>query len=165
MHPDVISVGGVFVAKDGSIEATPFTSGYESHIYPNRQVPDVCGLSGLLPLAAYIMLAVDPGEFYDRMFAGNQPPNGDETSPIDGWAAFSGSSAAAPQIAGVCALLKQVNRNLTTFQIRDILKQTARDVTRVHSSQNNAAHQGPNLATGFGLVNASKAVDRAKSML
>lgn len=164
MHPDVISVGGVFVHEDGSMEATPYASGYESKIYRNRQIPDVCGLVGLPPKAAYIMLPVEPGDKYDQDYAGSQHPQGDETSPIDGWAAFSGTSAAAPQIAGICALLKQVNRRLTAFQIRDILKRTARDVIRGHSAQS-PAHQGRDLATGFGLVDASRAVDEAKRMI
>lgn len=165
MHPDVISVGGVFIAKDGSKEATPFASGYKSEIYSNRQVPDICGLCGLPPKAAYIMLPVDPGEEYDKERAEINHPLGDETSPIDGWAAFSGTSTAAPQIAGICALLKQVNRNLTPFQLRDILKRTARDVITGHSHQNNPAQPGPDAATGFGLVDASKAVDVAKRIL
>ena len=33
--------------------------------------------------------------------AGGTHPNGDETANNDGWAAFSGTSAAAPQLAGV----------------------------------------------------------------
>ncbi|MCU5065172.1 S8 family serine peptidase [Bacillus cereus] len=162
IHPDVISVGGVFVAKDGSMEATPFANGYKSKIYSERQVPDICGLCGLEPIAAYIMLPVEPGGKYDEQSAGKKHPQGDETSSRDGWAAFSGTSAAAPQIAGICALLKQVNKRLTPFQIRDVLKQTARDVIKGHSKQNNPAHQGPDLATGFGLVDASRAVDEAK---
>ncbi|WP_089607828.1 S8 family serine peptidase [Bacillus cereus] len=164
MHPDVISVGGVFVAKDGSMEATPFASGYKSEIYQNRQVPDICGLCGLPPIAAYIMLPVDPDEKYDRERAEIKYPLGDETSPSDGWAAFSGTSTAAPQIAGICALLKQVNKKLTPLQLRDILKETARDVIKGHSQQNNPAQPGHDVATGFGLVNASKAVEVAKSM-
>ncbi len=162
IHPDVISVGGVFVAKDGSMEATPFANGYKSIIYSERQVPDICGLCGLEPIGAYIMLPVEPGRKYDEQNAGKKHPQGDETSSLDGWAAFSGTSAAAPQIAGICALLKQVNNRLTPFQIRDVLKKTARDVIKGHSKQNNPAHQGPDLATGFGLVDTSRAVDEAK---
>ncbi|MGR5997751.1 S8 family serine peptidase [Bacillus cereus] len=134
MHPDVISVGGVFVDRNGSMEATEFVSGYKSTTkpYENRLVPDICGLSGLPPMADYIMLPVEPGDWFDEFASasGQKHPNGDETSPIDGWAAFSGTSAAAPQIAGVCALLKQANSRLSHFQIRDILKKTARDVTK-----------------------------------
>ncbi|MDA2462662.1 peptidase S8 [Bacillus cereus] len=169
MHPDVISVGGTFVDRNGSMEATEFVSGYKSTTkpYENRLVPDICGLSGLPPMADYIMLPVEPGDWYDEFASasGQKHPNGDETSPIDGWAAFSGTSAAAPQVAGVCALLKQANSRLSHFQIRDILKKTARDVTKGQSQQKNPAHQGPDIATGFGLVDASRAVDEAINML
>ncbi len=43
------------------MEATPFANGYKSKIYSERQVPDICGLCGLEPIAAYIMLPVEPG--------------------------------------------------------------------------------------------------------
>ena len=82
------------------------------------------------PRAIYIMLPLEPGDSIDRGNSGGTHPNGDETANNDGWAAFSGTSAAAPQIAGVCALIKQACSRLTPAQVRDILKQTARDVTR-----------------------------------
>ncbi|WP_338709026.1 S8 family serine peptidase [Paenibacillus amylolyticus] len=109
-HPDVISVGGVFVREDGTMQATPYARGFQSRVYPNRQSPDICGLVGLPPRTAYIMLPVEPGDEINNEFSGDIHPRGDETSPSDGWAAFSGTSAAAPQIVGSCALIKQVNR-------------------------------------------------------
>ncbi|WP_339283544.1 S8 family serine peptidase [Paenibacillus sp. FSL R5-0486] len=163
MHPDVISVGGVFVREDGTMQATPYASGFQSRVYPNRQSPDICGLVGLPPQAAYIMLPVEPGDQIDNDLSGDIHPRGDETSPSDGWAAFSGTSAAAPQIAGICALIKQANRNLNPFQIREILQRTARDVTEGRSAQNPAL-PGPDLATGSGLIDASRAIDEAKRM-
>ncbi|WP_186320935.1 hypothetical protein [Bacillus thuringiensis] len=68
-------------------------------------------------MADYIMLPVESGEWFDEFASacGQKHPNGDETSPIDGWTAFSGTSAAALQIAGVCALLKQANSRLSNF--------------------------------------------------
>jgi hypothetical protein len=97
--------------------------------------------------------------------AGGTHPNGDETATNDGWAAFSGTSAAAPQIAGVCALIRQACPGLTPVQVRDILKSTARDVTTGVSHGNTGGHAaavGPDLATGHGLVDANKAVLVAK---
>lgn len=161
MHPDVISAGGVYISEDGTMQATPYASGYQSKVYKNRRSPDVCGLVGLPPRAAYIMFPVEPGDEIDVDLAGNIHPFGDETSPDDGWAAFSGTSAAAPQIAGVCALLKQVNQKLFPQQIREILEQTARDIIKGRSTQN-PAYPGPDLATGYGLVDASLAVDEVK---
>ncbi|PIH55415.1 S8 family serine peptidase [Paenibacillus sp. LK1] len=161
MHPDVVSVGGVFVQENGIMQATQYASGFMSRVYPNRQSPDICGLVGLLPLAAYIMLPVEPGDEIDKDLSGNVHPNGDETSPNDGWAAFSGTSAAAPQIAGVCALMKQVNHELSPIQIREILQRTARDVTEGESFHNPAL-TGRDLATGYGLVDAYSAIEEAK---
>lgn len=159
-HPDVISAGGVFRDPDGNLQASDYASGFASNIYSGRNVPDVSGLVGMRPKAAYIMLPVEPGDDIDQGLAGNTHPNGDETAPDDGWAAFSGTSAAAPQIAGICALVKQACSRLTPSQVRDILKRTARDVTQGNCSPStgaNPAVAGPDLATGHGLADAYRA--------
>jgi hypothetical protein len=164
-HPDLVSAGGTYMVANGSFQATPYASGFASNIYPGRNVPDVTGLVGLPPKAAYIMLPLEPGDQIDVGNAGGTHPNGDETATNDGWAAFSGTSAAAPQIAGVCALIRQACPGLTPVQVRDILKSTARDVTAGNaapSTGGNAATVGPDLATGHGLVDANKAVLVAK---
>jgi subtilisin family serine protease len=164
-HPDVISAGGVFMNPDESLRASDYASGFISNIYPNRRVPDVCGLVGMRPRAIYIMLPLQPGDDIDVGNAGGTHPNGDETTNNDGWAAFSGTSAAAPQLAGVAALLKQACPNLTPADIKDILRKTARDVTTGNcnpSTGGHAAVAGPDTATGDGLVDAHKAVMMAK---
>jgi subtilase family serine protease len=161
-HPDVISAGGVYMEIDGAMQASNYSSGFASNIYPGRNVPDVSGLVGMIPKAAYIMLPVQPNDTIDAGMAGGTHPNGDETTSKDGWAAISGTSAAAPQIAGVCALLKQKKKTLTPAQIKKILKDTARDVTAGNCSVatlGHAATVGPDLATGHGLVDAFKAVE------
>jgi hypothetical protein len=116
------------------------------------------------PGAQLIMLPVPEGCVLDADLAGGSHPNGDETPNNDGWAAFSGTSAATPQIAGVCALLKQACPRLTPPEIRDILMSTARDVTTgtTHPNFGNTAVVGPDNATGNGLVDAHKAVLLAK---
>jgi subtilisin family serine protease len=165
MHPDVISAGGVYMHPDGSLEATQYASGFDSSIYPDRKVPDVCGLVGLPPKAIYITLPIEPNCDIDQRLAAGQHPNGDETTKKDGWAAFSGTSAAAPQLAGICALIKQACPKLSPTQVRDILKKTARDVTRGKCSASTGAHParpGPDLATGTGLVDALRAVHEAQ---
>src|SRR5262249_27636369 len=48
-HPDVISAGGTFMLQDGSMTASDYASGFISQIYPNRRVPDLCGLVGMKP--------------------------------------------------------------------------------------------------------------------
>jgi|tagenome__1003787_1003787.scaffolds.fasta_scaffold20964982_2 subtilisin family serine protease len=163
-HPDVISVGGVHLRPDGTLEASSYTSGFMSAVHPGRRVPDVDGLVGMLPRAMYIMLPVAAGCLIDRGNAGGAHPNGDQTVDDDGWAAFSGTSAAAPQIAGVCALVLQAGGSLTPAAVRSMLVRTARDVTTGtnHPRFGNAAAVGPDTATGNGLVDAHRAVLLAK---
>ena len=166
-HPDVISAGGVFMAPDGELQASDYASGFASNIYPDRNVPDVCGLVGMLPRAAYIMLPLPPGSAIDRDLAkGGAHPAGDETEADDGWAAISGTSAAAPQLAGVCALVMEACPQLDPAAVREILRATARDVTTGACSPRTGGHPatpGADLATGSGLVNAHRAVMLARA--
>ena len=164
-HPDVISAGGVYMDEAGGLTASNYASGFASQIYPGRNVPDLSGLVGMLPRAAYIMLPVEPGDNIDRDLGnGQQHPNGDETTANDGWAAISGTSAAAPQLAGAAALVRQACPRLTPAQVRSVLMSSARDVTTgtCNPNQNNPAGPGPDLATGTGLVDAARAVLIAK---
>jgi Subtilase family len=163
-HPDVISAGGAFIDRDGSLRASDYASGFMSNVYPGRRVPDVSGLVGMRPKAAYLMLPVEPNDEIDRGNAGGTHPNGDETPNDDGWAAFSGTSAAAPQVAGAVALLKQAAPRLTPAEVRDILMRTARDVTtgRNHPNFDQPAVAGPDTATGNGLIDVHRAVLVAK---
>ncbi|MBD2178425.1 S8 family serine peptidase [Pseudanabaena sp. FACHB-1998] len=166
-HPEVTAAGGAFIHLNGSlkgkIEASSYASSFVSRIYPNRQVPDVCGLVGQLPHGSYIMLPVPPGCEADRGMALAR----DGTEERDGWAAFSGTSAAAPQLAGICALMKQVNPKLTPAQAKKILEDTARDAvdgSSNPSSSGASATKGFDLATGFGLADANLAVNAAKAL-
>jgi Subtilase family len=166
-HPDVISAGGAFLNFDGSVMASNYASGFQSAIYPGRRVPDVCGLVGMRPKAIYIMLPVQPGDAIDTDNSGLIHPNGDQTAPDDGWAAFSGTSAAAPQLAGAAALIKQVTPAATPAQVKAALTETARDVTIGLCSPVKDVHgglpagPGPDDATGFGLVDVASAVAHA----
>ncbi|WP_454085842.1 S8 family serine peptidase [Georgenia sp. Marseille-Q6866] len=159
-HPDVISAGGVYQGPGGELRASDYSSGFVSRVYPGRRVPDVSGLVGLLPAAMYLMLPVPPGCAIDRGLAGGAHPEGDETGPDDGWAAFSGTSAAAPQLAGVCALLAQAAPGTAPDRVREVLAATARDVTAGtnHPEFGEPAGPGPDLATGPGLVDAAAAL-------
>ncbi|MFP4113981.1 MAG: S8 family serine peptidase [Spirochaetota bacterium] len=172
-HPDVVSAGGAFMDRDMSIRASDYASGFSSEIYtsPPRQVPDLCGLVGMRPRAIYIMLPLEPKDEIDVGNAGGTHPDGDETEPGDGWAAFSGTSAAAPQLAGAAALVKQACPRLDPDEVRSILKRSARDVSAGRSSpftdqtgtgRGNPAKAGADDATGHGLVDAYKAVLLAK---
>ena len=63
-----------------------------------------------------------------------------------------GTSMASPHVAGVVALIKSANPNLTPAQVRDIIKETATDL-------------GSKEENGHGLVDAEKAVMKAYTML
>ena len=170
--PEVIAVGGVFARDvvddqtgDFVLEASDYASSFDSRIYPGRHVPDVCGLVGLQPAGIYIMLPVEPGDDIDRdLAAGGAFPNGDETAPDDGWAVISGTSAASPQVAGVCALLKQVQPGLSPDMVKAILRASARDVDAGQSAHGQPAGEGHDGATGAGLVDALAAYKLARSV-
>ncbi len=164
-HPDVISVGGVFRDDDGSLQASDYSSGFVSNVYAGRQSPDVCGLVGMQPGANYIMLPVQDGDAIDvskSNGSGLTPPDGTATN--DGWALFSGTSAACPQIAGVVALMKEACPRLSPAEIRGILQTTAIDITAgsSHSATPGTTGPGPDTATGHGLVDAARAVAVAR---
>jgi serine protease AprX len=167
--PDVISVGGVYAhpsiaGGDFELEASNYASSFDSKIYPGRHVPDICGLVGLKPRAIYIMLPVEPGDQIDTGLAGSSYPNKDETAKGDGWAVISGTSAASPQVAGVCALLKQAQPGLSPDLVKAILRASARDVKTGQSQQGQPAGEGHDGATGAGLVDAHAAYKLARSV-
>ena len=141
--PEVISVGGVVVDQNLRYSATRYTSGFASTWFPGRETPDVCGLCGTPPTADYIVLPVQANAALQK---------------ADGWGAFSGTSAASPMVAGVCALLKEADPSLGPDDIKNLLKFTARDITVGRNAHNRAAAPGPDGATGFGLVDAARAI-------
>ena len=154
--PDVLAVGGVTVRPDGSIEASDYASSFRSQLYPARTVPDLCGVVGDRAGTGHIMLPVPVGSRLDGHNIGHVPSNG--------WGIFSGTSAAAPQVAGVVALLKSIAPRLTPNQVRAILQSTATDVTQGVSGHGDQAGVGFDHATGAGLVDALRACALAESM-
>ncbi len=157
----VIAAGGVIASKQGVLRASNFASAFTSRVYPNRKVPDVCGLCGEGLHADYIMLPVPSDSRHDRdcsVFDG--------TSKVDGWARFSGTSAAAPQLAGICALILQNEPGLTPLQVRHRLLDSAVDVdsgdaAAAGATPGLAAGKGRDPATGAGLANAAAALGLA----
>lgn len=163
-HPEVIAVGGVYRDKKGDLRASDYASGFTSSIYPDRDVPDVSGLVGMLPGGTYILLPAPPGSDIDQRHAKNPYPEGDGTSAGDGWVVLSGTSASAPQVAGVCALLLQDDPDLSPSEVRHILQESARDVGKGRSNKDTGgkAGKGRDNATGYGLVQADKALAFAR---
>jgi len=148
MMPEVISAGGVFVDQNGDMRASDYASAFTSRIYSGRNVPDFCGLVGLQPHADYIMLPIPPGCEIDKE---NSPH--DQTTAKDAWGVFSGTSAAAPQLAGVCALLKEKNPGASPADIKNTLRRTCQDVTE--GSSNSASNEGMALSAGAGVDSAT----------
>ena len=86
-------------------------------------------------------------------------PNGDNTATNDGWCVCSGTSASAPQTAGVAALLLQQFPTLTPMAVKNILENSARDVTAGTSANGDTADSGWDAATGFGLIDGQAAIN------
>src|SRR5262249_19709395 len=115
------------------------------------------------PRASYLMLPVPDGSRVDleRAVTGRgDPPDG--TDAYDGWALFSGTSAAAPRLAGAAAVLREINPDATPAEIAQVLCDTATDVRAGRRPPRFDYHAeiGPDLATGHGLVNVSAAAAR-----
>lgn len=161
-EPGVITAGGVYIDAAGGLQASNYASGYMSSMFPGRRIPDVCGLVGQTPKAIYIMMPTRPGSALDKGQAGPSFPSGDATGRADGWAGASGTSAAAPQLAGVLALMLQKARSkgvvLTQEDMRRILTTTARPVSAGRNAMGFPAVGHPNTATGFGLIDATAAL-------
>ena len=159
--PGVLAAGGAYVGPGLTLQASTYASGYMSPWFTGVNVPLVCGLVGLRPRAQYLLLPVPPGCEIDidesQAVIGD---SADGTLRDDGWALFSGTSAAAPQLAGSAALVLGAKAGLTPAQVREALSATAIDVTagRCNPRYNEPAAAGPDVATGHGLVNARGAV-------
>lgn len=157
---EVIAVGGVTVLEDSSLEASNYASSFVSKLYPDRRVPDFCGIvgkSGKAPLPGHIMLPVPPGSELD----GENFPSGRKDL---GWGIFSGTSAASPQAAGAAAVLKGMSKNLSPQVIRSILAQSAVDVTQGKSAMGDKAATGLDLATGAGFIDVFAACQLAATV-
>ena len=159
--PEVIAVGGVTVEANGNLKASNYASSFDSQLYPGRHVPDFCGIVGEssnAPMRGHIMLPVPRGSNLE----GDNLPNSKSNK---GWGIFSGTSAAAPQVAGVVALMLSVDPNLSPSDIKDILSDTTTDVLRGSSAHGEHAHLGYDAATGSGFVNAFEACLRVNQTM
>lgn len=85
----------------------------------------------------------EEGDIYTLDLSGNAGYNAGNYTP-----SFSGTSAACPQISGICALILSVNPNLTREEVEEILYANALDL----------GTPGRDNSYGHGLVNAFDAV-------
>lgn len=85
----------------------------------------------------------------------------DGTKEDDGWAVLSGTSSAAPLVAGVTALYLQKRGGLPTppREVKRKLKEAATDITQGTSGTGYDAESGPDSATGAGFVNVVRTLD------
>ena len=137
--PEVISVGGVTIKENGNLTASTLASAFDSNFFPERRVPDICGVvgeGGPRPRRGHIMLPAPRASILE----GENLPLGKTTL---GWAVTSGTSSAAPQVAGVVALMLSANPELSPSAVKSILCETARPV--------------PSYKTGHGLIDADAA--------
>lgn len=160
--PDVLSIGGVYADPQDQLEASNYASGFMSSLYPNRRVPDVCGLCGQIPQGIYILMPTQPGCEMDVNLGNTPYDDFDETSPNDGWCGASGTSSATPQVAGIVALMleaaKAKGNTLTPADVRAVLGASAQPVTAGRNAFGFPAARVPNTATGFGLVDFGRAL-------
>lgn len=90
----------------------------------------------------------------DRGYSRNEPPVGNDTQFVIGgtpinkdknprcdFDQMNGTSAAAPTVTGVVALMLGANPNLGWRDIRDILRRTARPINPEYGNQANRNHQ------------------------
>jgi subtilisin family serine protease len=166
-HPMVISAGGAYPIRGGGFRASNIASSFDSHLYreSSRHVPDVVGLVGEEPKGILIMLPTEPWSVMDDGYGSAGTglkwdvfDNADNTTISDGWCVASGTSAAAPQAAGMAALLLERYPGLRPMAVKNILENTALEVRTGSSSTDQAAGPGWDAATGFGLINGKAAL-------
>jgi len=214
--PEVISVGGAYPLEEGDYwQAASYARSGKSLYYNEdsrffddssrgwdnsgneiyidafgvkrpipRMCPDVCGIVGQQPYGQIIMSPVGIGI---DVVASLERHDG--TGFLDGWAILSGTSSAAPQVAGAVALMLQIDKNLTPLEVKDILEITATDVKSGVSASGLEATSGtpsiireyfeipgaprrdpieilkPDNATGYGVINVLKAIEETTNRL
>ncbi len=99
-----------------------------------------------------VMIEQSIGEAARNALTAGEPVQFALEVAVSDYASLQGTSMATPHVAGVAALVRAANRNLTPAQVRDLMKATA---TPMFPNGNNEL--------GSGLVNAEAAVARALS--
>jgi subtilisin family serine protease len=138
-HPDVIAVSSCTSRDDFSDR-----SSFGNEIW-------VCAPSG--GLGAWDIITADvTGTYLDA--AGAEQGSGYALG--DYFMNFTGTSSSCPLVAGICALMLSANPELTSKEVRDIIKRSARRIGPDDEYQN-----GHSKRFGYGCVNAESAVKEA----
>lgn len=98
---------------------------------------------------------IAPDNINTSFFGNNDPDN-------DGLPNFLGTSAAAPHVAGVAALLLQSNPKFSPNDIAELLKTTATDINIDNHFNTEGFLPGYDSRSGYGLVDALQAITNAQ---
>lgn len=131
--------GAILFAASGN-------DGLETVVYP-------AGYSSVIGVGAIIQGGTrwqysNYGNHVELVAPGTTIPS---TTPNNSYASWDGTSGACPQAAGGAALVWSANPSLANSEVRDILIQTAADISPT----------GWDKYTGYGLINLETAVDTA----
>lgn len=124
--PEVIAAGGVYWGPDGHFEPSDVSSKFESHLFPGRQVPDLCGLVGNRPHGRLLLVPIPPRAALARRASFKASISTIAAGEVSrtrspGWAMFSGTSAATAMVSGAIALLLQIRPELSPQRVKETL--------------------------------------------
>lgn len=159
-YPGVISVGGCNPRPDGTLEVADISSSYESDLFKERHVPDVCGICGNLPYSQLVLMPTQPESLFDR-------ENGkrDGTSRDDGWFVSCGTSGAAAYVTGLIACALPYFKIHQT-RLWDILVKSTQKVSSGKSYMGDIAANEPfNGAVGYGFLDGEKLFAQLEAMI
>lgn len=157
----------ITLGRNGKGTVVVFSTGNEDRYlrYPAIMMPDILAV-GAINSAGNRWVNSSLGSNYGTLLDVMAPGvNILSTIPNNGTNSLSGTSQAAPHVAGVAALVLSVNPDLTGQQVRDIIEHTAK---KIH--QNNPYSYAPTAGRpngdwddqmGYGLVDAYDAVMEA----
>ena len=74
---------------------------------------------------------------------------------------FGGTSSACPLVSGIISLMLTANSDLTSAQVKDILKTTSRKINQTSGTYDQDGHS---IYYGYGCIDAEKAVQAALDM-
>jgi len=126
--------------------------------------PDTIAVTNSLqPDAAGVEKKAGTSNFGPEIDVCAQGAGAPSLSMTGGEQVFGGTSASAPTVAGVVALMLSVEPTLTAKQVRDILRETAVRIDPNCTDPTGKWEKGFSQWYGYGRIDAAAAVERAKS--